>query len=291
MTEFVHAICCISQMTSKLWKAVSIDICPTSGFYNATAMCKSCGTKPLADYLRSQRYAVYGAALATDLKCQIDSLVSASLAGSHAGTWVHPRVAIDLARWLCPEFAVRMDAWFIEELSRGLLAACPSVEAPTRRTYGHQMQLLNETDLHYRVVAYIRRFHTRAIFLAGLGELQDTEAKRLDAWAKGYMKGQPDLLILNPTRKHSGLALEFKSPAAQQAVAAPHQTESLKSLQSLGLSTLVSNDYDVICRSLDAHMASETYRCACCSGYFASERMIEAHLLRKRLREVDETDE
>lgn len=32
------------------------------------------------------------------------------------GTYVHPRLAIDLARWISPEFAVWMDGWFLDEV-------------------------------------------------------------------------------------------------------------------------------------------------------------------------------
>ena len=35
------------------------------------------------------------------------------------GTWVHPRLAVDLARWISPAFAVWMDGWFLETLARG----------------------------------------------------------------------------------------------------------------------------------------------------------------------------
>ena len=50
----------------------------------------------------------------------------------------------------------------------------------------------NETDLHYEVVQYIRRFYPEAIIIARLRENQDTAQKRIDSYGKGYMKGQPD---------------------------------------------------------------------------------------------------
>jgi hypothetical protein len=31
------------------------------------------------------------------------------------GTWIHPRLAVDLARWISPAFAVWMDGWFLEQ--------------------------------------------------------------------------------------------------------------------------------------------------------------------------------
>ena len=55
----------------------------------------------------------------------------------------------------------------------------------------------NETDLHCKVVEYIRRLDPEVILVAGLGELQDTCSKRINSWKKGYMKGQPDIVIID----------------------------------------------------------------------------------------------
>ena len=57
----------------------------------------------------------------------------------------------------------------------------------------------NETDLHYKVVQLIRNYYPNSILVAGLGENQDTEDKRLDSYKKGYQRGQPDLMILQTT--------------------------------------------------------------------------------------------
>lgn len=74
---------------------------------------------------------------------------------------------------------------------------CGTVLPSIRRTgqyqlpspIGKQGMLLNETDLHYRVVAYLRRFDTNALIVPGLGELQDSSAKRCEAYRKGYRGG------------------------------------------------------------------------------------------------------
>ena len=50
----------------------------------------------------------------------------------------------------------------------------------------------NETDLHYKVGHLIRNYYPDSILVAGLGENQDTEDKRLDSYKKEYMRGQPD---------------------------------------------------------------------------------------------------
>ena len=40
----------------------------------------------------------------------------------------------------------------------------------------------NETDLHYKVVDLITKYYPYSILVAGLGENQDTEDKRLDSY-------------------------------------------------------------------------------------------------------------
>ena len=70
----------------------------------------------------------------------------------------------------------------------------------------------NETDLNYKVVDFIRKFYPDSILVAGLGENQDTEDERLDSYKKGYVRGQPDLMVLNYHKDFEGLSIEFKSP-------------------------------------------------------------------------------
>lgn len=46
----------------------------------------------------------------------------------------------------------------------------------------------------------------------GLGELQNTSNKIIEACKKGYMKGQPDIIINNHHQNYSGICIEFKTP-------------------------------------------------------------------------------
>ena len=92
---------------------------------------------------------------------------------------------------------------------------------PTIRKYGyklfdnpnnHMFKIENETDLHCKVVQYIRRFYPDAVIVPGLGENQDTVSKRINSWREGYMKGKPDIMIMNNHLRYNGLCIEFKSP-------------------------------------------------------------------------------
>ena len=104
----------------------------------------------------------------------------------------------------------------------------------------------NETDLHYKVVDFIRRYYPHTILVTGLGENQDTDDKRLHSYKKGYTRGQPDLMILDYHRDYKGLCIEFKSPTNNYHVSAA-QKEMKKKYVNNGYAFVLSNDYDRIC--------------------------------------------
>ena len=70
----------------------------------------------------------------------------------------------------------------------------------------------DEYDLHAKVVQFIRRLYPEILMTAGLGENQDTKDKRIKSFKKGYMKGQPDLIIHDLHKHYNGLCIEFKTP-------------------------------------------------------------------------------
>ena len=134
--------------------------------------------------------------------------------------------------------AVRFREWIVE-------VVLPDIRKTGKYVRQQQLQLMNETDLHYKVVDFVRTFFCEAVIIAGLGELQDSDSKRLDAWRKGYKSGQPDILILNRARKSSGLAIELKTPLGCGNTSA-NQDAFLLALQNNNYERLVSNSYDEI---------------------------------------------
>ena len=110
----------------------------------------------------------------------------------------------------------------------------------------------NETDLHYKVVDLIRRYYPDSILVAGLGENQDTEDKRLDSYKKGYMRGQPDLMVLDYHKDYKGLCIEFKSPTNSYHVSEA-QLEMKKYINN-GYAFILSNDYDKISKNIHEYM-------------------------------------
>ena len=62
-----------------------------------------------------------------------------------------------------------------------------------------------ESSLHYKVTDFIRKFCPDALLTPGLGENQDSEAKRIDSWRKGYVRGTADILIHNLNARYNGV--------------------------------------------------------------------------------------
>ena len=106
-----------SSLVSRSWNGTPISRRTTDGFVNATAMCRANG-KRWTKYRESDRANEYLEALSTEARISVYGLIESKTGGSDGGeTWVHPQVAVDLARWISAPFAVWMDGWFLEHLT------------------------------------------------------------------------------------------------------------------------------------------------------------------------------
>ena len=70
----------------------------------------------------------------------------------------------------------------------------------------------NETDLHTKVVAFLKKRYQHSLLVASFCENQDSPYKRIDSYKKGYLRGSPDLIVLNLHKNYTGFAIEFKNP-------------------------------------------------------------------------------
>ena len=130
---------------ARMWNGCAIQRRQADGFVNATAMCRA-GGKRWNHYASNERTREYICALAASVGAQIPcaaavagfpasgihGLIHAIKGGSPElqGTWIHPRLAVDLARWISPSFAVWMDGWFLEAM--GVVIAPPAPQPQAR---------------------------------------------------------------------------------------------------------------------------------------------------------------
>ena len=112
----------------------------------------------------------------------------------------------------------------------------------------------SEYDLHCKVVQFIRsKYPEEAVMIAGLGENQRLPGMRLSSWKKGYMPGQCDLMLMNPTSKYNSLCIEFKSPTGSYNVS-EKQLHMKKMYERNKCKYLMSNSYDDVIFEVVKHM-------------------------------------
>lgn len=91
-------------------KNINITLKEDNGFCNATEMCKMAGKK-WNHYISNNTTKEYLEALASETGIPASQLIISQKGNSgkfDQGTWVHPKVAIHLAQWLSPQFAVKV---------------------------------------------------------------------------------------------------------------------------------------------------------------------------------------
>lgn len=90
----------------------------TDGYINATGICKASG-KEFYDYTRTKSTQEFIEALSADTGIPGSALIQQVKGGipGMQGTWVHPQVAINLAQWASPKFAVAVSKWVFEWMS------------------------------------------------------------------------------------------------------------------------------------------------------------------------------
>ena len=161
-----------------------------------------------------------------------------------------------------------------------------NIVLPSIRKYGQyklfdspwnkMIMIGNETDLHYKVVELIRKYYPDSLLIAGLGENQDTGEKRLDSYKKGYLRGTPDLMILNYHKDYRGLCIEFKSPTNNYYVS-ESQIKMKEKYRNNDYVFILSNDYDKISKNIHKYMAGVRIPCKYCPKAFCSKKTLNKH--------------
>ena len=115
-------------------------------YINATQLCKA-GDKLFNNWRRNQKTEGFLTELSTSTRIRVDMLIQVILdvPNEFRGTWVHPRVAINIAQWISPEFDVKVSGWIYELLTTGSVR----LERPIRA-----LTNLNEYDIEAERMEY-----------------------------------------------------------------------------------------------------------------------------------------
>ena len=145
--------------------------------------------------------------------------------------------------------------------------------------YGDSLtfKIENETDLHTKVVSFLKKRYPHSIFTATLGENQDPSIKRIESYKKGYLRGSPDLIINNLHKNYTGFAIEFKNPNGK-GILSYDQSKMLMQYQNNGFKTLVSNDYDYIIEQLIEYFRDVRIKRSYCQRKFIGSQSLKSHI-------------
>ncbi len=141
----------------------------------------------------------------------------------------------------------------------------------------NQMVIMNEEQLHKKVIDFIRKQYPDALVNASLGENQNTDKLRLDSYYKGYQKGHFDITIYNQNVNHPGMMIEFKNPAGTGVLSIAQQTFK-KKMEALKWKCLVSDNYDEIIVQIIKYFNDERIPCSHCKMCFKTKQSLEKHL-------------
>ncbi len=137
------------------------------GYVNATALCKD-SNKRLNNYLRNEQTQSFLDELSAVTLISATDLIQSQQGGvpSEQGTYVHPKVAIHLAQWLSPKFAVFVTEVIfdfingvkppVKELWADCITKKPAVYTPFPREWaGHMKRFYNNSPTPVRLLEKI----------------------------------------------------------------------------------------------------------------------------------------
>ncbi len=171
------------------------------GYVNATQMCKANG-KFLADYTKLKSTKQYLQALSNDMKILISSLVIEIQGhGSEQSTWIHPEIAVDLARWVSVEFRIWANRTLTkimmgqESVQQQSMTQVQLLAALAQQMAEQEQRLLAQQQQQTEVLARLKaveieqdRFNTpcgHKYSIVGFATLQGLEISVKEASAKG----------------------------------------------------------------------------------------------------------
>lgn len=152
----------------KAFAGIPVRVRERDKYVDATALCRA-GRERWGNYAANLEYQRFRAKLSQTTGIPEVQLVE-TRRGNGGGTWVHPQIAIDLARWISADFAVQMSLWVRELLTEGRVELPTANTAPTFDSsdyHDQQLAMMQQTcaaliDTRRRQVALERQHHELA---------------------------------------------------------------------------------------------------------------------------------
>ena len=112
-----------------------------------------------------------------------------------------------------------------------------------------------EDALHYKVIRYIRSTYPDAETIVSLGEHLQTDHQRMDGYLKGYVGGQPDIMVLRglPNGSQDVFAIELKNPSWTGELNKKQAEYHERLLLKCHVKTVVSSKYEEVVIALHEH--------------------------------------
>jgi hypothetical protein len=143
-----------TQLISRDFHGATIRQRSSDGYLCATDMCQSVGKRlnnylrtktttefltELSDFVAKNPVALFGV---TEQNQQLIQIVQGGTPEKQ-GTWIHPYVAMNLAQWCSPMFAVMVSNWTFELLTKGSVSLDPKLEiAPFAQAKANELDKL-----------------------------------------------------------------------------------------------------------------------------------------------------
>lgn len=164
-------------------------------YISATQLCNA-GKKEYSNWAKTGKTTEFLIELASVLDIPKDQLIKTKQGGiaGDQGTWVHPRVAINIAQWVSPKFAVNVTGWIQQ-----LLTTCQvSIQRPIRALTDLSEVDVEAEQLEMALDKDIARYtNCVALYVAYIGE-------------EMVKVGYSDSKLLNRLKKHQNSESLYK---------------------------------------------------------------------------------
>ena len=179
----------VDSMVAEHGGQILAEMRTSDGFVNATKMCKA-GGKKWHDYIRGDDTKKFMAAFKAGYPA-LKNLVISQHGGNHAGTWVHPQVAVHLASWISPVFAVAVT---------NLVIRYASGSVTTEESQAASAALADKIKVaqNARLPFTLRSFTNRIDMRSAQVYLRQVPGK----FTNLHPKGRPDLVLSEEEMKY-----------------------------------------------------------------------------------------